>query len=256
MALNAHLAKAGFKANFTRHRGGVIKACSPGRRLQVFARRASGRGRGVESEFMAGAEDGKQVVRRRMKERRAGLSPAESERLSRSAERRLDALLRFMGARRVGIYAAVRGEMDFSPLWNEENDVRRRYYFPRVEENVLRFCPVNYPDTELRPGAFQIPEPISGLPALDANELDAVVAPGLAFDACGGRLGSGGGFYDRALCRPRGDLAGSGPLLVGACYAFQLLAGEFLRRDAWDVDVDWVITDRGAMRSLPREYMH
>ncbi len=47
----------------------------------------------------------------------------------------------------------------------------------------------------------------------------------------------------------------AGPLLAGAGYAFQLLVRETLQRDAWDVGVDWVITDREALRCLPREYM-
>ncbi len=186
---------------------------------------------------------------------RAGLSLAEAGRRSRSAGRRLEALLRFMGVRKVGVYSAVRGEADLSPLWNEGSGVRRRYYFPRVEEDALRFCLVNHPDAELRPGAFGIPEPLPDIPALDVRELDAVVVPGLAFDARGGRLGDGGGFYDRALGRRGGAPRGSGPLLLGVCYAFQLLAGESWERDAWDVDVDWVITDREALRRLPREYM-
>lgn len=188
-----------------------------------------------------------------MRERRAGVSPAEAARRGRLAGRRLDALLLLLGARRVGVYAAVRGELDLSALWGAGGDSGREYYFPRVEGDGLRFCPAARPERALRPGAFGIPEPPPEAPALDAGELDVAVTPGLAFDARGGRLGSGGGFYDRAFRRPPGEAGG--PLLVGAGYAFQLLVGETLPRDAWDVGVDWVITDREALRCLPRAYM-
>ena len=190
-----------------------------------------------------------------MKEMRERLPPAEAGVLSRRAGRRLDSFLVFMGARRVGIYAAVRGEMDFSSLWSEGSDAKRTYCFPRVGKDVLHFCPVNHPEAELAPGALRIPEPVRHIPPLELNLLDVVVIPGLAFDLCGSRLGIGGGFYDRTFQGYRGHQNGSGPLLVGAGYAFQLLVGESWRRDEWDIGVDWVITDREALRCLPREYM-
>lgn len=43
--------------------------------------------------------------------------------------------------------------------------------------------------------------PRAGLPAARPEEMDLVIAPGLAFDARGGRVGRGAGFYDRALER-------------------------------------------------------
>ncbi|MYA97824.1 MAG: 5-formyltetrahydrofolate cyclo-ligase [Nitrospinae bacterium] len=204
---------------------------------------------------MAESDMEKRGVRLKMKEMRAQFPPVEAGVSSRLAGRRLDAFLVFMGARRVGIYAAVRGEMDFSSLWSEGSDAKRTYCFPRVGKDVLHFCPVNHPEAELQPGTLRIPEPVRDIPPLNVNELDVVVIPGLAFDLYGGRLGTGGGFYDRTFQEHHGGLDGSGPLLVGACYAFQLLVGESWKRDAWDVGVDWVITDRGALRCLPREYM-
>ena len=204
---------------------------------------------------MAESDMEKHDVRLKMKEMRAQFPPAEAGVLSRLAGRRLDAFLVFMGACRVGIYAAVRGEMDFSPLWSEGSDAKRTYCFPRVGKDVLHFCPVNHPEAELQPGTLRIPEPVRDIPPLNLNELDVIVIPGLAFDLYGGRLGTGGGFYDRTLQGRRGGQERSGPLLVGACYAFQFLVGESWKRDVWDVGVDWVITDRGALRCLPREYM-
>ncbi len=206
-----------------------------------------GNGRGVESGWMVGTRDEKRDVRLRMKKMRAALSAAEAGALGRAAGRRLDALLAFLDARRVAIYAAVRGELDLSWLWGSH--AGRRYFFPRVAKDVLQFCPVRRPEAELQPGTLRIPEPIGDIPAFDVNELDVVVVPGLAFDPCGARLGIGGGFYDRTFARRSG-----GPLLVGAGYAFQLLADASWKRDSWDVGVDWVITEREALRCLPRAY--
>ncbi len=204
---------------------------------------------------MAESETRKRDVRLKMKEMRERFSPAEASVLNHLAGRRLDSFLAFMGARRVGIYAAVRGEMDFSSLWSEGSNAKRTYFFPRVGKEILHFCPVNDPESELQPGTLQIPEPIRNIPPLDVNELDVVVIPGLAFDLYGGRLGTGGGYYDRTFQGHRDGSERSAPILVGAGFRFQLLNGESWKHDAWDVNVDWVITDREALRCLSREYM-
>ncbi|MEL6235815.1 MAG: 5-formyltetrahydrofolate cyclo-ligase, partial [Pseudomonadota bacterium] len=62
----------------------------------------------------------------------------------------------------------------------------------------------------------------------------------LAFDASGGRLGYGGGFYDRTLA----DLARKAPVLaVGFAYAAQ--AVETVPREATDVRLDAIVTETG-----------
>mmetsp|Transcript_7599 Transcript_7599/g.23042 ORF Transcript_7599/g.23042 Transcript_7599/m.23042 type:complete len:121 (+) Transcript_7599:395-757(+) len=54
-----------------------------------------------------------------------------------------------------------------------------------------------------RRNSWGIPEPPVDDPsrknALDDDELDLVIVPGVAFDSTGGRLGHGKGFYDRFL---------------------------------------------------------
>lgn len=55
------------------------------------------------------------------------------------------------------------------------------------------------PDDGLTTGVWGVQEPVPGATALSWGELDLVVVPGLAFDRTGGRLGRGGGVYDRAL---------------------------------------------------------
>jgi len=66
--------------------------------------------------------------------------------------------------------------------------------------------------------------------------LEIVLVPGLAFTRDGGRLGRGGGFFDRFLHR-RAALA----ISVGVCFAFQIL--ESLPLEAHDARLDLVVSD-------------
>ena len=68
---------------------------------------------------------------------------------------------------------------------------------------------------------------------------DVVLLPGLAFDRRGGRLGRGGGHYDRAFAS-----RGPGPWLVGLGYSFQWV-DEVPCDDSRDRRVDAIVTENG-----------
>jgi 5-formyltetrahydrofolate cyclo-ligase len=82
-----------------------------------------------------------------------------------------------------------------------------------------------------------------GILVPDADEElapEVLIVPLVAFDGTGGRLGYGGGFYDRTLARLRGQ----GPVVaVGFAYAAQEAAT--LPRDATDQKLDAVVTETG-----------
>ena len=93
---------------------------------------------------------------------------------------------------------------------------------------------------ELLPGAFGVREP-----ADDARVLtpDIVVAPLLAFDVAGNRLGYGGGYYDRTL---RDLRAGGAIIAVGVGYDEQEISS--VPGHTGDEILDMIITDRRTLR--------
>lgn len=89
---------------------------------------------------------------------------------------------------------------------------------------------------ELAPGDGTV----RGLGVQAVGEADLVLAPGLAVDGRGTRLGQGGGCYDRALPRRRAGV----PVLV-LLHPGEREADGALPREPHDVPVDGVVTADG-----------
>jgi 5-formyltetrahydrofolate cyclo-ligase len=68
-----------------------------------------------------------------------------------------------------------------------------------------------------------------------------VVVPGRAFDGAGGRVGRGGGYYDRILAT-----LPSGCLVAGAAYECQVV--EEVPKEQHDRGVDCLVTEKGCRR--------
>lgn len=123
------------------------------------------------------------------------------------------------------------GEVDLSELIRKFPD--RCWVFPRVCGEDLMFHVVSDPDSELVKSAFGIPEPLEYLERMPVSGIDAFLCPGLAFDATGGRLGRGRGFYDRVLSHARPDA-----LKVGICFPHQMVLDALM--EPHDVRMDMV----------------
>lgn len=100
-------------------------------------------------------------------------------------------------------------------------------------------------DGTTRPGPFAIPEP-AGPADRRLAEAQVVFLPATAADGAGGRLGQGGGFYDRALAA----LTDPRPLLVAVVFDEEI-QGE-VPTDPHDVTVDVVLTPTQVLRRLTR----
>lgn len=71
------------------------------------------------------------------------------------------------------------------------------------------------------------------------ESLDVVIVPGLAFDSVGGRLGRGGGFYDRflALARP--------PVSIGVAFEEQIV--DHIPLEPHDQQLSAIATPKGLL---------
>lgn len=149
------------------------------------------------------------------------------------------------------VYLAVRGEVDtrrlIQGLWDKGSRVLVPRCRPDAPGELDLHCLRCF--SELRPGAYGIPEPDpEHCPALDDAESaspQVVVVPGVAFDRHGRRLGYGGGYYDRLLARPGLCRA----LRVAPAYSLQVVNA--LPADPWDVPVHLLVTEREVIEAAP-----
>lgn len=151
---------------------------------------------------------------------------------------RIEGLAEWREARVVALYAAQATEPDLSALLGCAG---KTFCFPRVSGDGLEFHRCNSMEL-LRDGPWNLLEPDPERCAVaPASEIDLLLIPGLAFTRTGGRLGRGGGFYDRFLVRvhPRA-------VKIGVCFHAQLVPE--LPVEVHDHEVDLVITDVEAIR--------
>jgi 5-formyltetrahydrofolate cyclo-ligase len=137
------------------------------------------------------------------------------------------------GLRTIAVFRALPGEVDLSDITARHSD--RRWVYPRVADDDLVFHVVANPELDLTAGTIGIREPSPDLPRVELGEIDAFLCPGLAFDARGGRLGRGRGYYDRILAHARPDAQ-----KMGVCFPQQLVPDTFAQ--AHDIPMDGVLT--------------
>lgn len=127
---------------------------------------------------------------------REEMTPAEREAYSLRATERIVSLPEFRRAATVMIYRAVGGEMSLDRLPEHPAAAGKQFVYPRCfgRGEMAAMIPRGW-----QRGAFGIPEPGEGSERVAPEEIDLVICPGTAFDDRGGRLGMGGGYYDRFL---------------------------------------------------------
>ena len=185
------------------------------------------------------------ALRRQLRQARRQLSPTRQRLAARELYRQLAQHPVFRRARHIAFYLPNDGEIDPRPLMLEAQRRGKATYLP-----VLNAWPRTrmvfqrmMPNERLRPNRFGIAEP-----AFRPNRqrriwtLDLVLMPLVGFDEHGGRLGMGGGFYDRSLAYRGRRKNGHKPTLLGLAHECQKV--DRLPLEPWDVSLQATVTDQ------------
>lgn len=149
----------------------------------------------------------------------------------------------FAASQHIAAYLAIDGEMDPAPLLEQATALNKHIYLPVLTADSQRpmvFAPFQTGMT-LKPNRFKILEPdVSPAQWRQGEHLDLVLAPLVAFDVRGNRLGMGGGFYDRTFAFRR-ETSSPWPYLLGLAYELQKV--DALERQPWDIPLNGIATE-------------
>src|SRR5689334_7056938 len=148
----------------------------------------------------------KQGIRRQILAEREALGSGERERLSGLITSRLLHLPELQQVNGVLAYLSFGHEFSTEGLIASLRERRVALVLPRIDRSAHRLALYRVDDISLdtTPGVWGIrePDPQRCSPA-QADEIDLIVVPGVAFTTAGARLGYGGGYYDELLSRWR-----------------------------------------------------
>lgn len=186
----------------------------------------------------------KRKIRREIKAKRDSLHHNDRKERSRLIEETLFSLDHFKEAKTILFYAATKSEVATEGMIRHGIKVGKRVILPVTRGDSLILSKIEDYDLELAPGAFGILEPKPEyLRLVEPAEIDLAIIPGIAFDEEGGRIGHGGGHYDRLLARMREETH-----LIALAYEDQVV--KRLPQEDHDIPIEKIITEARLLSTI------
>ncbi|CRM61574.1 MULTISPECIES: 5-formyltetrahydrofolate cyclo-ligase [unclassified Pseudomonas] len=184
-------------------------------------------------------------LRRMLRKARRALTPSEQRQAAHGLYRQLAQHPLFRRAKHVSLYLPTDGEIDPRLLLRAAQRRGKATYLPVLSawpRTKMVFQRVR-PGEKLLPNRFRILEPrVNAKRQRKVWTLDLVLLPLVGFDDAGGRLGMGGGFYDRSLAYLARRQDWRKPRLLGLAHECQKV--ERLAQASWDVPLAGTVTDK------------
>ncbi|GAB4431737.1 MAG: 5-formyltetrahydrofolate cyclo-ligase [bacterium] len=185
----------------------------------------------------------KKMLRKEVLQKRDSLSKEEWNRKSDQIQKKLQSLEEVSSAKNIFIFINFRSEVDTRPIIEFLLSKNKNVIVPYtdIENKRLRLFYLNN-FSELKSGSFGILEPDPKIAKEAALEdVDLVIMPGSVFDLKGGRIGYGGGFYDRLLPSLRPDVK-------TIAIAFELQIVDEVPMGYYDRRVNLIVTEDRIIR--------
>ncbi|MGC6368425.1 5-formyltetrahydrofolate cyclo-ligase [Pseudomonas sp. K2I15] len=184
-------------------------------------------------------------LRRMLRKARRALTPSEQRQAALGLYRQLAQHPLFRRAKHISLYLPTDGEIDPRLLLRAAQRRGKATYLPVLSawpRTKMVFQRVR-PGEKLGPNRFRILEPqVNVSRQRKVWALDLVLLPLVGFDDVGGRLGMGGGFYDRSLAYLARRKSWRKPTLLGLAHECQKV--ERLAQASWDVPLEGTVTDK------------
>jgi 5-formyltetrahydrofolate cyclo-ligase len=183
----------------------------------------------------------KERLRALARERLRQLSAAERLAAGEAIAARVWELPEVERAGTILLFASLPEEVPTAPLARAVLERGHRLVYPRSHPGGRLLLHLVDEVEALVVGRYGILEPAETLPEVEAGAVGAALAPGLAWDRNGMRLGRGGGYFDRLF----GSAEWQG-FICGIFFAVQEVAR--IPHDPWDAPLGAVATERELWR--------
>lgn len=185
----------------------------------------------------------RKALRQQMRQQRRRLSKHEQSVAAKLLARQIQSHPLFLRSKSIAIYLANDGEIDPAQIVKLAWRQRKHCFLPvlhPIRHNRLWFFSYTQ-KTRLRQNIFDIAEPaLRNTVRRPPWSISLIFMPLVAFDKQGGRLGMGGGFYDRTFAFAKD---GSRTVrLCGLAHDFQCTAA--LPIETWDIPLDGIFTEK------------
>ncbi|SFC42129.1 5-formyltetrahydrofolate cyclo-ligase [Clostridium uliginosum] len=136
------------------------------------------------------------------------------------------------------IYISYESEIETKDIIKKALKDGKNIYIPRIEDDTKVMDVVKIVSLDnLVENKYGILEPAKDELAVDPNEFDLIIMPGVAFDKTGGRMGYGAGYYDKYLKKIVKPVS-----KVAFAYDFQVI--NEVPIDSHDIPINYILTER------------
>ena len=141
-------------------------------------------------------------------------------------------------AKTIFLFVSFKSEVDTHKLIEYAINDNKEICVPKIEtkEKGIELYKITGFD-DLKVGYYNVLEPIEGSQKISSENIDLILMPGLAFDREGGRVGYGGGYYDKFLKESEKNRVKR----IAIAYNCQLL--DKVPMDENDMKIDGIITN-------------
>lgn len=180
---------------------------------------------------------GKAAAREEIRRRIAGMDATLRGQASARIEEHILGRSEWRSAQTVGLFLSLTDEPETRGLLEKAWGAGKKVALPKIDlQEGLTWWEVKG-DPSPKSGTFWEPTPEKHT-RVPLEEIQGFLVPGRAFDSRGGRLGRGGGHYDRSLSR-----RARGVWVVGMFFAAQEM--EQLPQEPHDIPLPAVVTENG-----------
>lgn len=143
------------------------------------------------------------------------------------------------------LFASYKSEVDTTEIIKQALGMDKRVYLPKVQGKEMIFYQINSME-ELKEGYCGIREPEAELSRQFTPKQDRkvfVLMPGVAFDKMGGRIGYGGGFYDKFLSKIEVEIPRENLCKMAVAFECQLVENGKIIKEEYDIKPNCIMTE-------------